>query len=220
VERDGFREWPVVFTAGEMSRVVAVFADHAGRSRAGVRGLMANPAIASFAEDPRLLQRAATVLGGSARPFRATLFDKSATSNWLVAWHQDTALPLRARADAPGWSAWSVKAGILHAHAPAEALERVVALRIHVDDSCADNGPLRVLPGTHALGVLDDREVRQLAERVPRHECTMDAGGVLAMSPLLIHASSKARSDAPRRVLHLEYVRSLHLGPGLELAVS
>ena len=34
------------------------------------------------------------VLGRAALPFRATLFDKSPTPNWLVVWHQDTALPL------------------------------------------------------------------------------------------------------------------------------
>ena len=34
---------------------------------------------------------------GPAQPFRATLFDKSASANWLVVWHQDTALPMRAQ---------------------------------------------------------------------------------------------------------------------------
>ena len=36
-------------------------------------------------------------------PFRATLFDKSPQANWLVVWHQDTALPLRRRLDISGW---------------------------------------------------------------------------------------------------------------------
>jgi ectoine hydroxylase-related dioxygenase (phytanoyl-CoA dioxygenase family) len=146
--------------------------------------------------------------------------DKSPASNWLVTWHQDTALPLRARSDAPGWSAWSVKEGVLHAHAPAEALERVIALRVHLDDSRAHNGPLRVLPGTQTRGVLSDVEIRDLAASVPPRECVIDAGGVLAMSPLLVHASSKARSDAPRRVLHIEYASTFALGAGIELAVT
>ncbi len=181
---------------------------------------MADPAVASLASDPRLHDIAAGVLGRSARPFRATLFDKSATSNWLVSWHQDSALPLRARTDAPGWTAWSVKAGVIHAHAPAEALAHIVALRVHLDDSGEDNGPLRVLPGTQAHGVLGEDELRALAASVRPRECTMDAGGVLAMSPLLVHASSKARDGAPRRVLHIEYASSLQMGAGLELAVT
>jgi hypothetical protein len=40
------------------------------------------------------------------------------------------------------------------------------------------------------------------------------------MRPLIVHASSKAESDLPRRVLHLEYARSLDLGDGLQLAIA
>jgi len=63
------------------------------------------------------------------------LFDKSAASNWLVAWHQDTALPVDRRIDDMSWGPWSVKGGVLHAIAPASALVTIVALRVHLDDS-------------------------------------------------------------------------------------
>jgi hypothetical protein len=43
---------------------------------------------------------------------------------------------------------------------------------------------------------------------------------VLAMRPLLIHASSKSQSDVPRRVLHIEYSASMAVGKGLELAIA
>ena len=119
------------------------------RSRAGARHLMTHPAVSDAANDPRLLAIARGFLGPFTVPFRATLFDKSSARNWLVPWHQDTALPLQERRDVPGWGPWSIKAGITYAHAPATALSRVVALRLHFDDSREDNGPLRVLPGTH-----------------------------------------------------------------------
>ena len=45
---------------------------------------------------------------------------------------------------------------MIYAHAPKEALEQVLALRVHLDDSTASNGPLRVSPGTHCKGVLTD----------------------------------------------------------------
>jgi len=86
--------------------------------------------------------------GNTAHSFRATLFDKSAVSNWLVAWLQDTALPLDRRVDDSSWGPWSVKDGVLHAIAPASARATIVALRVHLDDSTLPNGPLRVLPGT------------------------------------------------------------------------
>jgi hypothetical protein len=104
-------------------------------------------------------------------PFRATLFDKAAASNWLVAWHQDTALPLTQRVDDSAWGPWSVKRGVLHAIAPVWALAAVIALRVHLDDSTEDNGPLRVLPGTHAGGVLSHDEVQRLANTVTPITC-------------------------------------------------
>jgi ectoine hydroxylase-related dioxygenase (phytanoyl-CoA dioxygenase family) len=99
--------------------------------------------------------------GSGAFPYHATLFDKSPTSNWLVVWHQDTALPLRERKALAGWGPWSVKEGVNYAHAPASALRQVLALRVHLDDSTEHNGPLRVLPGTHTRGVLSDEEIER-----------------------------------------------------------
>lgn len=184
------------------------------------------------------------VVGPGAVPYRATLLSKTMASNWLVAWHQETALPLESRFDATGarlrsfrasawhppsssptaseggWGPWSVKEAIHYAHAPTWALERIVALRIHLDPSTAENGPLKLIPGTHRLGVLTDEEVACVAREGRAEECVVGKGGVLAMRPLLIHASSKLRASAPRRVLHIEYAASLELAPGIRLAMA
>jgi ectoine hydroxylase-related dioxygenase (phytanoyl-CoA dioxygenase family) len=215
----GFTIWPGVISEREVAGLIATLAA-TDRSRAGVRHLMAHPAVTALAGDSRLVALAQSVLGASAQPYRATLFEKSGKSNWLVVWHQDTALPLRSRTDRPGWGPWSRKAGVLYAHAPAAALERVVALRLHLDDSTSENGPLRVLPGTHTVGVLSDAELQALAKRVTPRECTVDQGGIICMRPLLVHASSKSRVSAPRRVLHIEYAPSLQLEAELELDVA
>ncbi len=182
--------------------------------------LMHVPVVQRIAHDSRLVTIAARFVGPEAVPFRATLFDKSRANNWLVVWHQDTALPLRERRDLPGWGPWSIKAGITYVHAPAAALSRVVALRLHIDDSDTDNGPLRVLPGTHTRGVLSDAEIGQLAREIPPVDCVVPAGGVVAMRPLLIHASSKAESIRQRRVLHIEYAESFRMADDLELAIA
>jgi Phytanoyl-CoA dioxygenase (PhyH) len=136
------------------------------RTKAGARHVLHVPVVRRLATDRRLLEIAARFLGPTPVPFRATLFDKSRASNWLVVWHQDTALPLCARVQDPSWGPWSDKSGILYAHAPAWALGTIVALRVHLDDSTAENGPLRVLPGTHMEGVLSDHAMRQLARNV------------------------------------------------------
>jgi ectoine hydroxylase-related dioxygenase (phytanoyl-CoA dioxygenase family) len=137
-----------------------------------------------------------------------------------VGWHQDTALPFAVFVEDPAFGPWSRKASVLYAHAPTWLLQRVVALRVHVDGSTEGNGPLRVIPGSNRLGVLTDPEVAAVARKAGATACLVPRGGVLVMSPLLIHASSKARDDAPRRVLHIEYVDSLRPAPGVELTVT
>jgi ectoine hydroxylase-related dioxygenase (phytanoyl-CoA dioxygenase family) len=137
-----------------------------------------------------------------------------------VAWHQDTAWPLRERRDVAGWGPWSVQDGVNYAHAPAQALERILALRVHLDTSTAENGPLRVLPGTHTQGVLTDDEIHSIAERGTGVDCFMPVGGVIAMRPLVVHASSKSRTENARRVLHIDYAESGAIADGLELAIT
>src|SRR5262249_11778438 len=109
--------------------------------------------------------------------------------------------------------------GVLYAHAPGWALARVIALRLHLDESNEHNGPLRVIPNSHLEGLLSDAAVIDLANKSAAVDCLSPKGGVIAMRPLTIHASSKARSTAPRRVLHIEYVDSLELKPGVRLRV-
>jgi len=212
----GFAVLPDVLSRQE----IAVLSDaitrlRTERSRAGARNMLRHPDVASLARDPRLLEIATATLAEQARPFGATLFDKSPRANWLVVWHQDTALPLEARRDVPGWGPWSVKGGVLYAHAPTAALNRVVALRVHLDDSTTSNGPLRVLPGSHALGVLQDDEIARLAASVQPGECLASRGSIVMMRPLVVHSSSKAAIPAPRRVIHIEYTGASEQEGGL-----
>lgn len=190
------------------------------RSKAGLRHAMALGSVRYISGCDPIRRLACEVLGPRAYPFRATIFDKSSSANWLVSWHQDTALPLRHRTDVAGWSAWSVKQGVSYAHAPASVMSQVLALRIHLDDSTSENGPLRVLPGTHDLGLLTDDRIHELSERTMPVECIASRGGVVAMRPLLVHASSKSYSEMPRRVLHIEYAASQDIASPLELEVA
>ena len=221
IEEHGFGVFPEVLLPRETQRLIDdLDQSPLRRSKAGVRHALRHPSVAALAREPRLLNIAREVLGAEALPFRATLFDKSPQANWLVVWHQDTALPLRNRHDTPSWGPWSVKDGVVYAHAPASVLRQVLALRIHLDDSNAHNGPLKVLPGTHTEGVLSDDAIHEFAAQVEPTDCLVPQGGVLAMRPLLIHASSKSQSDVLRRVLHIEYSASMTVGEGLELAVA
>lgn len=221
IDIDGFAIIPKLLSRGEVEQILEeIHAAAPRRSRAGVRHALSLSPVSQVAQQPNVIELARTVLGPGAFPFRATLFDKSAISNWLVVWHQDTALPLRERREATGWGPWSVKEGVNYAHAPEAALSEVLALRIHLDHSMALNGPLRVLPGTHIMGVLDDDRMHELSTTINLVECLVPAGGVLAMRPLLIHSSSKSQSEADRRVLHIEYASSPSIAAPLDLAVT
>jgi len=220
VRSNGYAIVPGVFAAADLANAEKQLADPIlKRSRAGIRHVLSCSAVAEIANHLELLEIARVVLGPAALPFRATFFDKSPDSNWLVAWHQDTALPLESRVDSVGWGPWSLKDGINYAHAPVRALEKVVALRVHFDDSTNTNGPLRIAPGTHLCGVFTDNEILRHAEQLKCVECTIGLGGVIAMRQLVIHASSKSQSQHPRRVLHLEYAAQLEIDGGLRLAI-
>lgn len=208
-----------VFSEGECDELTRALSS-VPRSRAGARHLMSNPAVAELASDSRLIDIASRVLECRARPFRATLFEKSVQTNWLIPWHQDTALPLESVFEDRGWGPWSEKAGVHYAHAPTWALSRIIALRVHLDASTADNGSLRVIPGSHLSGVLTDEEVLDYVKGREALECLVPRGGVISMRPLVVHSSSKARSQESRRVLHIEYCEALDLTPRIRLAIA
>ncbi len=215
----GFLTVPDVLRSAEVAALSAEV-QSMRRGRAGLRHLLGYDAIRHLALDARLVGLASELLGGVAQPLKGTLSDKSPATNWLVTWHQDLALPIRARVEAPGWGPWSMKSGRLYALAPADALARIVALRVHLDDSTTDNGPLRGLPDTHQLGRLSEAQIAALVQTTPEVECLVPAGGVVALRPLAVHASSKSTSALPRRVIHFEYATSVALGSGIELAVA
>ena len=217
----GFAILPALFSRQYLDQLLQEILELAPRrSRAGIRHALSLSPVAAAAKHPQMIELAREVLGPYAFPFRATLFDKSPAANWLVVWHQDTALPLRKRVELPGWGPWSIKDGIDYARAPSAALSQVLALRVSCDDSTMENGPLRILPRTHTLGVLSDDAIHDLTSQIAPVDCTVAKGGVVAMRPLVIHASSKSQTEMPRRVLHIEYAASESIVKPLQLAVT
>ncbi|WP_419190648.1 phytanoyl-CoA dioxygenase family protein [Saltatorellus ferox] len=156
-------------------------------------------------------------LAGFARAFavRAILFDKTPEANWLVTWHQDTTIPVRARREVAGFTSWSEKDGVPSVRPPAGVLESMLTVRVELDGSSGTNGPLRVVPGSHRGGILIREEIESVRAVGREIECLVPAGGALLMRPLLLHASSRASSPGRRRVVHLEFASDALPG-GLE----
>lgn len=171
----------------------------------------------AFSPPPRLFELAAQRLENTPKAVRAILFDKSPDTNWLVTWHQDLTIAVKEKREVEGFGPWSVKDGLPHVQPPAELLERMVTLRLHLDDADAENGALRVLLGTQALGKLDSDRIQSLRIEIPEHLCAAKAGDVLLMRPLLLHASGKSTSTRHRRILHIEFA-DFDLPGGLQWA--
>ncbi len=202
LDQQGFAVVPHVLTTSEREQLIESLGPVTG---AGRRGLLALPIVAQLARSSRLLDIVRPHLPADPRPVRAIYFDKVPETNWLVAWHQDLTLALRARVDAPGFGPWSVKDGVPHVQAPVHLLEQMLTTRLHLDDCDETNGALRVLPGSHRLGRLSAERIRLLRKHDPDHLCHLSAGDALLMRPLLLHASSRSQSNRHRRVLHIEY---------------
>ena len=81
----------------------------------------------------------------------------------------------------------------------------MITLRLHLDHCGENNGPLQVIPGSHRHGRLNEETIAELCASNAPKICSLPAGGVLVMRPLLLHASSPASSPSHRRVLHLEF---------------
>lgn len=209
-----------VFGAAEMNSLIERLAAlNVEPQRPGYRHLMADPAVRSLASDPRLTELVDNISGKRLIPFKATLFNKAGKANWLVAWHQDTTLPVVRPPSSNDWGIATIKDGITFCQAPARVLCEIVALRIHIDDSGPDNGPLRLIAGSDKER-LSDKEIDRVVTDGPQVTCTVGKGGVIAMRPLIVHASSKCTSDRPRRVLHIEYAPSFDIDAGVRLAIA
>jgi ectoine hydroxylase-related dioxygenase (phytanoyl-CoA dioxygenase family) len=221
VVRDGFAICPGVVAAAGIGALIAAvsqasFARSArGGEVYGARNILADPDIGALAHSAPLLSLVQACIGPGCRPVRGIFFDKTPGANWPVAWHQDLTLAVAERREVPGWTNWSVKAGVHHVQPPADVLERMVTLRIQLDDSGADNGPLRVLPGTHRLGRIKADRLPALRREIAEATCLAPAGSALVFKPLLLHASSAAKEPKHRRVIHLEFAPETLLPPEL-----
>ena len=174
--------------------------------RGGARDILRRvPDVRKVLSHPLLSGIVKSALGPEAFAVKGILFDKHPGANWKVPWHQDLTVAVQARAEAVGYGPWSVKCGVPHVQPPVHVLERMLAVRLHLDDCREPNGALRVLDGSHRHGQIAGKSIMAARERYREVVCSVGRGGILAMRPLLLHTSSAAETATRRRVLHLEF---------------
>jgi len=170
------------------------------------------PAAIGIMDQPALMQAVRFVLGPGFGLVRMLYFDKPPGESWALPWHKDMAIAVKNnRLPSEQFSSPTTKYRVSHVEAPTWLLERMLTARLHLDEVTDENGPLRVIPGSHRHG----KESGGVESAV---HVLCGRGDVLLMRPLLSHSSghSRAGTTRHRRVLHLEFSADRDLPDGYE----
>lgn len=227
LERDGvvtlsglFSDRAVMALADALHRALA---DHGGEE-ASVRGqegvvcaarnlLQLCPEVADFWRQSALADALTAVLGPGLGLVRVLFFDKPPQNTWALPWHKDLTIAVRTnRLPSARFGKPTGKAGVPHVEAPLEVLETMLTARLYLDAVDDENGPLKVIPGSHRTGK------RLTLDLAPPRVLHAGRGDVLLMRPLVAHCSGKSHpgTSRHRRVLHLECAASEYLPDGYE----
>jgi hypothetical protein len=203
-QRDGFAVLPDILDTDECDSLSAHVA-LIGSDSPGTRSLLDYSWCQALASRLRRHADIAAVVPADFVAAQCTYFEKSREQNWLVPVHQDVSIPVKERVHHAGLRGWSEKEGNLFVQPPVDVLERLVAVRVHLDACGFEDGPLQFVRGTHLFGRISPAQASELKTAGPLVTCTSDRGGVLMMRPLALHASSKATGTSRRRVLHFVF---------------
>ena len=214
LDRDGAVVLAPLLSTAECNAAIALLA---GIHGAGSRNLLAIPEIRELASLLRAHRALVPLLPPGSVCVQCTLFAKTPDTQWAVGAHQDFGIPVARRVEAPGYTGWREKEGMLHAQPPVAVLEQLVAVRVQLDPDAAAAGPLEIVPGSHhERKPAAAAAAFTAAQRVP---CIPERGGAVAMRPLVVHASAKGDPALPRRVLHFVFGPA-RLPGGVEWATS
>jgi len=148
----------------------------------------AEPVLAAFGRDRRLLAAAADLLGSREMNHLINQAHFKLPGDGVeFPWHQDST---HRRYGTPEWK---------DVNGHGSYVQTVIAL----DDVTEENGPLRFIEGSAPLGHLDLPPDGSLPERAlaagPVVSATMTTGDLLLFGPYAVHSSLPNRSDRPRR---------------------
>lgn len=154
------------------------------------------------------LLRVIRKLDPKAQPVRIVAFNKSESANWGVPWHQDRVIAVSGQADVEGYRNWSKKSGTWHCEPPQSVLDRMLFVRVHLDDTDQDNGAMEIAIGSHSNGLIQSDLAEREADQYPREFCNAKRGDVLVLKMLTLHASKPAKVQTGRRVLRVDFASS------------
>jgi ectoine hydroxylase-related dioxygenase (phytanoyl-CoA dioxygenase family) len=162
-----------------------------------VEGLVEHEeAFTRLAADSRVLDVMQDLIGPDIKLFRDALMMKPPRHGSAKPYHQDSAY-------------WQIDPPDL------------VSVWMALDDATLENGCMRVIPGSHASGVLEHKHLQDYqvdeAELDTSHEVAvpLKSGGCLFFHSLLLHATAPNHSPHPRRsiIISAMSARSRYTGP-------
>ncbi|TAE87628.1 MAG: phytanoyl-CoA dioxygenase [Bacteroidetes bacterium] len=134
---------------------------------------------------------------------KSIYFDKPATSNWYVSYHQDLTISVDRKVELDNYGPWTTKQNQFAVQPPIDIMENIYTIRIHLDDTDENNGALRVIPKSHAKKIYRPETINRNTEK--EEMCCVSKGGILIMKPLILHSSSRTTNNKRRRVIHIEF---------------
>jgi hypothetical protein len=224
IERDGFAIAAGVYDDPQVEQLLeeveaglALAAESSIKSSRGETYAARNlvefaPQLLNTWKTPAMLRLLAEVLGDGFGLVRVLYFDKHPNRTWSLPWHKDMTIAVKDNSlPTSELSKPTRKSGVDHVEASVELLEQMLTLRIHLDKVTEDNGPLEVAIGSHKNGksAVEENNVAKIL---------VNAGDVLAMRPLVSHASGSSTEGTAlhRRILHLEFAAMAELPDGFE----
>jgi ectoine hydroxylase-related dioxygenase (phytanoyl-CoA dioxygenase family) len=208
----GFSVIPGVFEREELNTIPQLI-DQADSSRSSFRKTDDLFAIRQFlkevpsVKDVLLVKKLVSIIeqifGTDYFLVKSIYFDKPGASNWFVSYHQDLTISVDRKIEAEGFGPWTLKQDLFGVQPPLEILENIFTMRVHLDDTDGNNGALRVVPGSHRKGIYRPGAINW--EKETEVTCSVPAGGIMIMRPLLLHASSRTTNQGRRRVIHFEF---------------
>lgn len=141
-------------------------------------------------KDVRLLDRVEALLGPNLLVYYSQLMLKAPRQGFTAPWHQDFAFFPHTCAD-------------------------LLACTVMIDAATLENGCIRVIPGSHKLGLINHYDQAGVFTGIVQDHSHFDertevalpapAGSVIFWHSLTLHASHPNRTERPRRALVIEY---------------
>jgi ectoine hydroxylase-related dioxygenase (phytanoyl-CoA dioxygenase family) len=161
------------------------------------------PNISNLVLNDKLISILEKLFEGKYFVVKSIYFDKPPSSNWYVSYHQDLTISVDKKIEIDGFGFWTIKHNQFSVQPTLNILQNIVTVRIHLDDTTASNGALKVVTKSHVKGIYRPETIDWTIEK--EEVCNVKKGGIMLIKPLLLHSSGRTTDNLQRRVIHIEF---------------